>query len=300
MKDENTVSLSDRHAYLIMCHGKFELLYLLLTAIDDVRNDIYIHVDKKTADVPYNRIKSAVCRSRVFFVDRIDVNWGGFSQIHAVFLLLQEATKTPHAYYHLISGVDFPLKSQDEIHAFFSQNDGKQFIAFDNRDGVTADIIDRIKYYYRFQDRIGRNRGTQIALLSALQRTSLRLQKLFGVNRLDQFPYTVRKGANWFSITHDLAVFFLSQESVVKKAFRNTLCGDEVVFQSLAFSSPYQSSIAYENMRYIDWKRGNPYTFTSADYAELTECGQLFARKFDDADIEVVKKLLSRVQQGRP
>lgn len=83
---------------------------MLLSAIDDDRNDIYIHVDKKTVDVPLEDIRGAVCHSPLTFIERMSVN-GGDSQICVELALLSEATKKPHFYYHLISGVDFPLKS---------------------------------------------------------------------------------------------------------------------------------------------------------------------------------------------
>lgn len=122
MPDANIVQLQDRHAYLIICHNNFKILQMLLSAIDDDRNDIYIHVDKKTVDVPFEDIRSTVCHSPLTFIERTFVNWGGYSQINVELALLSEATKTPHAYYHLISGVDFPLKSQADIHQFFDDN----------------------------------------------------------------------------------------------------------------------------------------------------------------------------------
>lgn len=36
-----------KHAYLIIAHNQFALLKELLKSIDDERNDIYIHIDKK-------------------------------------------------------------------------------------------------------------------------------------------------------------------------------------------------------------------------------------------------------------
>lgn len=38
----------DKHAYCIMVHGNWQQLQLLINALDDVRNDIYLHVDKKS------------------------------------------------------------------------------------------------------------------------------------------------------------------------------------------------------------------------------------------------------------
>ncbi len=36
-----------KHAYLIIAHHEFELLWHLVNALDDERNAIYIHFDKK-------------------------------------------------------------------------------------------------------------------------------------------------------------------------------------------------------------------------------------------------------------
>ena len=47
------------------------------------------------------------------------MRWGDVSVIEAEFRLFEEAAnKDKYAYYHLLSGVDMPLKSQNEIHAF--------------------------------------------------------------------------------------------------------------------------------------------------------------------------------------
>lgn len=74
---QKTSSDSQRHAYLIICHNNFKILRMLLSAIDDVRNDIYIHVDKKTQNVPLEDIRNAVCHSPLTFIERAFVNWGG-------------------------------------------------------------------------------------------------------------------------------------------------------------------------------------------------------------------------------
>lgn len=79
--------------------------------------------------------------------------------------LLSEATKKPHFYYHLISGVDFPLKSQADIHQFFDNNAGKEYISFDQCKERMEELKDRIRYYHWLQDKIGRNRGKLIAIM---------------------------------------------------------------------------------------------------------------------------------------
>lgn len=296
MLDANIVQSQGRHAYLIICHNNFKILQMLLSAIDDDRNDIYIHVDKKTEDVPFEDIRAAVCHSPLTFIERMSVNWGGYSQICVELALLSEATKKPHSYYHLISGVDFPLKSQADIHQFFDDNAGKEYISFDQCKERMEEFKDRIRYYHWLQDKIGRNRGKLIAIMYRLENASLRIQRMLKVDRLKRCPYEIKKGAQWFSITHNLATYLLSQNNI-KKYFGKSLCTDELVVQTLAYASPYRDNIAGSNLRFIDWYRGDPYTFTSDDYSQLVASDQLFARKFDEnVDLNIVKMLLEYVK----
>lgn len=46
-----------KHAYLIMAHHEFEVLGKLVQALDDERNDIYIHFDKKVKNYPLLKTK---------------------------------------------------------------------------------------------------------------------------------------------------------------------------------------------------------------------------------------------------
>ena len=59
--------------------------------------------------------------------------WGQVSIVRAELLLFSAALqqKSPYAYYHLLSGVDLPLKSQDEIHAFLRNIKEKSFCIAD-------------------------------------------------------------------------------------------------------------------------------------------------------------------------
>ena len=41
-----------KHAYLILAHNEFELLQILVSRLDDFRNDIYVHIDCKVKVLP--------------------------------------------------------------------------------------------------------------------------------------------------------------------------------------------------------------------------------------------------------
>lgn len=286
---------SNRHAYLIICHSNFNHLSKIIRALDDIRNDIYIHVDKKTKYCPVEHINQSVQKAQLIWVKRHSVNWGGDSQIKIEMFLLKEATKTFHDYYHLISGMDFPLKSQNFIHEFFKSNKGKEYIQFDPDVVRKEEFCDRLRYYYFFQNLIGRNRGKIPALCYKLQEFSLSIQKKIHIDRIKNVPFKIYKGTNWFSITHNLAVFLLQNQKTIKHLCRFSLCADELFLQTFAMLSPYRSNIVDDSLRYIDWKRGKPYTFTDADYEELVNSNRLFARKFDEY---VSKNVVDRISKS--
>ena len=280
-----------RHAYLIMCHNNFDVLEKLVSALDDPRNDIYIHIDKKVRNIAKIRHRLHVFHATLTFTKRIRVSWGGFSQIQAELILLQEAVKKEHAYYHLISGVDMPLKNQDYIHAFFAANQGKEFISIDDKSENGALFAARIMHYHFLQDFIGRNQGLHIAVAYKIEQFLLKAQSLLKINRLCNFSGYVYKGGNWFSITHDMAEYILRCKKQINN-FRFGLCADELFLQTIAMTSPYSENITGNILRYVDWKRGNPYTFRGDDFELLITSDKLFARKFDEKiDIDIVYRI---------
>ena len=62
-----------KHAYLIIAHGQFEILRNMISSIDDDRNDIFVHIDRKVVDIPELKVK----RSALYLLtERLDVRWG--------------------------------------------------------------------------------------------------------------------------------------------------------------------------------------------------------------------------------
>lgn len=279
-----------KHAYLIIAHKYDYTFTTLLHMLDDARNDLFIHMDKKCASLDLEGIHSLVKHSPVYFTERTSVTWGGYSQINSELMLLKLATGKGHYdFYHLISGEDLPIQSQDYIHAFFADNSGKEFIRFES---ASFKYSDRVKYRYFFQEQIGRKK--RISFYKVLNKCSLTLQKLFRLSRNNDVVF--QKGTNWFSITDALARYVVSKEAWIKSVFKNTLCCDEVFLQTLVENSDFRQSLydsSYSNdcrsiMRLIDWNRGNPYVFRKSDYNEIIKSEMLWARKFDsriDKDI---------------
>lgn len=101
-----------------MAHNNFYILEKLLLLLDDPRNDIYIHIDKKISDFNFGYFQNLCKASKVRYPQkRINVRWGTQSLVITELLLYKTAVAyESYQYYHLLSGVDLPLKSQHEIH----------------------------------------------------------------------------------------------------------------------------------------------------------------------------------------
>lgn len=55
-----------KHAFLIIAHNEYPVLEVLLSMLDDERNDIYLHIDKRYRTVSANK-KSQNAESRLLF-----------------------------------------------------------------------------------------------------------------------------------------------------------------------------------------------------------------------------------------
>ena len=282
-----------KQAYLIIAHKDDLGFQTLLKMLDDQRNDIFIHMDKKNQDYDVGTAASYIKKSAVYHVDRTCVTWGGVSQINAELLLLKKAVSVGlYQHYHLISGADLPIKTQDQIVSFFELNRDKEFVRFEK---PVYSYQNRTQYYHLLQDKVGRShnflyRGSELLIVE--------LQKILHIKRNKNI--TFQKGTNWFSITDNFARYVVDKEEWIKKTFRYTFCCDEVFLQTLLIGSPFIDNLYHKEfdndlhaiMRLIDWKRGKPYTFRSSDFDELCESEMLFARKFDaSVDSEIIKSI---------
>ena len=147
---DNFLAKPLRHAYLVVAHRDDITFRTLISMLDDSRNDIFVHMDRKNKAFCAESLGRLVNHSRIFIVSpRASVSWGGYSQIRTALLLLKEATKHGrYAYYHLISGQDLPIKTQDYIHDFFDRNQGKEFVRFQNQTFCT--ILENLQTSFLF------------------------------------------------------------------------------------------------------------------------------------------------------
>ncbi len=305
-----------RHAYLIMAHNEWGLLNVLLSLLDDERNDIYLHIDKKVKAWPqlYQPQRSALR----FTPTRYDVRWGDVSQVYSEMALFKEAHRHgPYQYYHKLSGVDLPIKSQDYIHRFFDGHEGREFIGFfDRTDYIKADTERKRRRYYflmRWNFRCPFEPRWKVVAAQLVRHAALKIQDALHFSRGNEL--TFRTGHNWVSLTEEAVSYLIANEKFINRRFAHTSCADEMYKQSLLISNPVFKARIFDLdngirscMRFIDFKRasreqqrrGEPYTWQDEDADELLESEYLFARKFSGSNKALVSRIASAVGGGSP
>lgn len=282
-----------KHAYLIMAHTDIEVYKLLIKLIDDDRNDIFVHIDKKSNPLPFKNVIAK--KSKIFFLKSRDVRWGHSSQIKLELDLFEMASKNDsYSYYHLLSGVCLPIKSQDYIHNFFDSQNNKEFISF-QKDQPIEQIRERALYYHFFT-RCFRSQNVFLRCLSnKLHHLFFYILKKMNIKK--KTDYKLYKGDNWCSITDCFVRLLTAKKKQIVRFFSNSFCCDEIYKQTIIMNSSFRDCIYFntngdtDSLRAIDWKRGSPYVWKDDDINYLKESNKLFARKFSSNDENLLKQV---------
>lgn len=273
-----------KHAYLIMAHNQFLVLQELVSALDDERNDIFVHFDRKIRETPVLRTR----RSRLVILrHRVNVIWGDVSQIKAEYALYKAAFEPGrYAYYHLISGVHFPLISNDGLHRWFDACNGACVLR--NVPLSDEEIQMRFGLYHFFlRHLVSRNEFVNKAYHLGW-RSILGLQKALGIRRDTSF--IKGKASQWCSLNEDAVRLLLQGEKQALKFFRRSFCCDEFFVRSILEDSGIP--LLYDDrICYVEFVRTTPRVFSISDYDTLLASGALFFRKISDSDLDLAIKI---------
>lgn len=276
-----------KHAFLLMAHGEGAVLDILLSQLDDERNDIFLHVDRKY-DVLYERVQKIKLKKAnlICLEKRFDVQWGNFTQVETEMMLFETAWRRGgYDYYHLLSGVDLMIKSMNELDDFLQRKKGKEFVAFWQGPAHEKDLKRKTRYFYCFTKHYRGKKNWKRSIHVFLRNFLLSVQKALNVRR--RYPWVLKKGSNWVSVTNDFVGYLLNQKALIRKYFHHTLCPDEIFLQTLLWNSSFKERLCQADammegsLRAIDWERGKPYEWKTEDFQFLSDCPAFFARKFN-------------------
>lgn len=278
----------------IQCHTNSEQINRLINYFQDDYIDIYIHVDKKS-----NIVSELDIKKNVYLIEnRVDVKWGQFSQVEATLNIFKEIRNSDYKYkyIHLISGQDYPIKSLKAFKEYFLYQNSE----FIECSPLPSDVLvkrgeDRYKVYYP-NWMIDRPSKTFKRFIRILYREFILNIKIFERKNLD-FE-NLYFGSQWFSITNSCMEYILdslNNKNSIVRFFKNTLCSDEMFFQTIIMNSYFNKNVKNNNLRYIDWsdKKGSPKTLNIQDIKKAIKTDCFFARKIEDQSvIDYIEKSL--------
>ena len=276
-----------KHAYLIVAHHQFGLLEQLLRLLDDERNDIFLHIDKKVERLEWDRFAAVCKKARVIYPKkRIDVRWGTNSQVQCEMVLWKTAyAHGPYHYYHLLSGVDLPLHSQDEIHRRL-ENESGSFLQWTDHPSCWDKI--RIGIYREVIPKWVPGSGRWNKML-------LQMQLKWKVDRLKNTGLTLHKGSNWASLDQAGVECLVENRRLINKITRFSVCADEVYKQTVLMSRGMK--VNRDDLRLTIWKEeDHPEVLTMQHWPLIQQSQMLFARKFDPTvDEDVINSVIRKV-----
>lgn len=261
-------------AILIAAHKPIP--YFLGLAGENPKIDFIVHLDKKTNidDVCKNPID---CLPNIKFLPnelRVDVKWGGISQVIATLNLLKFAIEKTHAeFFHFISGEDVILSTNKDMVANLSWED----------DVVLMECKESSHHRYRARfNTLHANTKHQRTVIGKMLTLLLRyLDKAIPTNEAYYF------GSSWFSIKReDLEVLLNTISDVDMEFFERKLCPDEHFFQTIVQKCGLSKKAINTNKRYIVFDKSynngnNPKYLTFDELLGLSD-KYLFARKVDE------------------
>ncbi len=285
-----------KHAVLITAHNNSSVTKRLLESLDDERFTFYFLIDKKSKTKETDYI-SILQKATTKFLPRININWGGYSQIQAELLLIKEAINDKQEYLHFIQGADLALKTPDELDNFFEKRRGELFIDISREPSDFANYKVLCKHLLTNHRLFRTNRLVKILNhgFAHLQKPLMKCKKNYG---------QLYAGSALWSIPYDFGKHLIQIESEIRQMYRYSLAADEVFIQTICMNSEYRNYVSdLGAARLIDWKNrvGNsPKTFTILDTEEIKKAidnpNIMFARKFNEnVDFAIVEYISKNI-----
>ena len=291
-----------RIAYIIIAHKLPDQLVRLVRKLNSDTAIFLIHIDKKTNAEIYQKMVSPLENYKnVYFIKRHVCNWGHFTLVNASLKGIQEILRLGMAcdYVVLLSGQDYPIKSNSYIQEFLLASDGRSYLEYfslptdrwDDGEGG----FDRLNYwhfnFYGQEFTFLRKNGYLDHVPDQLWST---LAEIVPVSR--SFPGSMDffGGSAFWCLSRDCVEYidsFVRQNIKFVKFFKYVKIPDEIFFQTILLNSPFQDLLVDDDLRYISWPSHpsrHPEILNKHDFERFINTENLFARKFDitvDTDV---------------
>ena len=294
-------------AYIILAYNKPGQLCRLISRLNHPDAAFYVHIDKKSNFSDFkNEFDKLPGTVNLNFLPRKIVYWGGFGMVLATLNGLTQIVKEDkYQRIILLSGQDYPIKSNNSIFEFFESNEDKNYIPYfklPSEEWVDGGMSRIENYHFRI---LGKKLtyppiSDPIHIHSKLFYKLLRLR--FSKPRIFPEGLTAYGGFSWWRITNDAAkeiLTFLEERPDFIEFHKYSHIADEMFFQTILLNSKSDAtlnSLVNSDISFITWKHGNPHPklVTAADFENIKKSSSLFARKFDAA---IDSKILNMIDE---
>ena len=281
-------------AYIISAYTLPDQLIRLVQRLDWKGSSFFIHIDKKTDDAIFRRLSTALStRPNVHFLSRHRCEYGGFGHVRAtikgIIALLRSGL--PFDYTVLLTGQDYPIKSNAQIEEFFARQNGRSFVEYFPlpHAGWTHGGLDRLQFrHYRF---LGRH---------------YRLRRPTGATFDERFPsLRLFGGSAYWCLSRECTEYvhkFFCKEAAYTHFFRYVDAPDEIFFHTIILNSPLRERVVNDDLRFLEWRNpavaSGPAILTAQDFEKVAKSPKLFARKFDiTKDAEILDMIDTRTAE---
>ena len=290
------------HAFLILAHNQPELLSRIVSVLMAPNHYFFIHVDAKCDG--FQRFRDATNRiggGNAQFVNRIACYHCGVSLVYAEIALLKEAERHPahFDYVHLISGQDYPLRTNRQFDEFFENTD-ESFMCYNFEEDM-----DYWRPIYDEKANWWHSNGTN----GIIDRFCYRHSHSRLLNRLlPRRPIPNHAGGwQWFSWSDKVVTFvmrYMTEHPKLLRRFNHTGSPDEHYFTTMLY--PYLDQLKIRKhfpLRYISWhayheveQQHRPYNMDERDFDRVVNSAAFFCRKVDEV---TSAKLLDMIDAQR-
>lgn len=290
--------------YVLIVYKDADQVIRLVRRLQAPNAQFLFHIDRK-ADAGFtNRIVAAFGNEPgCHFIRRERVYWGSWALVQVMLNAAAYVVERgiPCDFLIHMSGQDYPIRSNEEISAFFEAHRGRQFLEYFElpcqywvRGG-----LDRIEYYYlhlngrpfMFPPIANRRKVRKVMDLAARVLPTGR-RVLPGGYRPYGGSAAVILARNGVEYVTEFVETSLGRKIV--RFFKHAMHPDELFFQTVLMNSPLRDTVINDELRYIDWPElgaAHPRVLTADDYPRLVGSGKLFARKFGADNPEILDML---------
>lgn len=290
--------------YIILAHKNPAQVERLIQRLKHPNSRFYIHIDRNVQISPFEEELSQ--HEHIFFLkedQREPGTWGDIGIVKATLNAMRQIFEEARSgYCVLLSGQDYPLRTNEEINEFFKKKNDTSFISIFSlphpnwKDGG----YDRIEHYKIIKTQ-KRKHFLQLpsifdkefysletaGKLNFLRKTG-RAKEIKVVLEKRRFPAYLKPhgGGQWWALPMKKiqeVLDFIDTHPDYLAYHKYTLLPDEIFFHSIiaTLEGPVAPSVTY-----VNWDRKNtplPVIFEKDDLVELklASAEKLFARKFD-------------------